>query len=387
MKKTVAIQAKQIAEKLGLSEHDANMSVINVPVDEDEYRSHLKNKTGARSVDLITATIQLPSVYQGQAVGSNALIRVTFMNGIYINDADGRPSWINFDNIRKLLEVEGVTIKGSRRLCYNMQPLMRVITGSITEVSAKDASNPKNKLCRDFWSGLPDSLKDHIKRGVKLHVIPFFYSAISRPRASKDTGLWETRIDLYKMSDVLDDPKISSDRHFGPRKDPRQRGKQNSVQYGLIGSSKMDTESSESKVTISYTHLYYVQWIGYFNDKGEWVDEGSRILVMDVATINRARVAYYKVRCQPAVYEAFCGGSHILPSTLLEKPAEEEPAGEPAKQPAPVGEKGPEPKKSESGGGGNGSGTTLGDLLAAKGQSLPKSDPPKSDKAAERPAS
>ncbi len=371
--KIIAIPAKDVALALGLPEDEANMAVCNVPLPVKEYKRLLKSKEGRRPVDFVVANLALGAKFQGQFVGTNSLFRITFPNSVYINASSNEPSWINLPRVRELLEGEGLTIKGSRKVAWNKQVLLRVLFSDELMVSPQDFDK---KTAADF-SNLPKSLKKLVMDGtLKAYLEPFYFSSRSKPRAGK--GGWEeARIDLYRLSDMLDDPQMNESRHCGPRPNPRQRGKFNRVEYGLCGLRESGTGADVSIIKISCTGAYYVQWIGHFED-GEWVDEGSRLLLIPVQAINRARLAYYKARLQPAVFTTLSGDALILPNTLLPATKAEGAGTEQDKKPAPPA-KGPHAPVSGNGGKGDGSKATLGDMLGSKGQGLPPAPPAAAD--------
>ncbi|MHB8830558.1 MAG: hypothetical protein ACYC44_00325 [Patescibacteria group bacterium] len=366
--KIIAFPAKDVALKLGLPEDEADMAVCNVAVPVKEYRRLIKSKEGKRSVDIVVANLALGAKFQGQSVGTNALFRITFPNTVYINASSNEPSWINLSRVRELLEGEGLTIKGSRKVAWNKQVLLRVLVSDELLVSPKEFEKDVEK---DF-PNLPKSLRARVMDGtLPTFLTPFYYSARSKPRAGK--GGWdEVRIDLYKLSDMLDAPQMSESRHCGPRPNARQRGKFNRVEYGLCGSYESATVADKSVTTASSTGAYYVQWIGHFED-GEWVDEGSRLLLIPIHAINRARITYLKARLQPAVFSALSADALILPNTLMPANKSDDTTAEPANKPAQL--KGPHAPVSGNGGksagGGDGSKATLGDMLGSKGQGLP----------------
>lgn len=389
--KIIAVSAKNIALELGLPEDEANMAVCNVPVTAKEFRRMLKSKEGRRPVDVVVANLALGAKYQGQSVGTNALFRITFPNTVYINAGSNEPSWINLPRIRDLMEGEGLTFKGSRKVAWNKQVLLRILTGEEILVSPKDFNEKTEK---DF-PNLPMSLKRRALAGtLPTYLVPFYFSGHPKPHAGRGTGWDEVRIDLYKLSDMLDEQQMNETRHCGPRPNPRQRGKFNRVEYGLCGSQESTSAADKLVTTTSCTGTYYVQWVGHF-ENGEWVDEGSRMLLIPVSAINRARCTYFKARLQPAVFTTLSGDAFILPNTLLEranqlarKPADAGSA-EPAKKAAPVKSAyGPvSGTGGQSNGTGDGSKAGLAEILATKGQELPRHPAPAAANGTEAPAS
>ncbi|MDD5725801.1 MAG: hypothetical protein PHC53_00100 [Patescibacteria group bacterium] len=374
--KIIAVSAKDIALGLGLPEEDASMAVCNLPVSVKEYKRLLRSKEGRRPVDVIVANLSLGAKYQGQSVGTNALFRLSFPNSVYINSGSGEPSWINLAPVRKVLEAEGVTIKGNRKVAWNERVLLRILFSNELLVDTEDFDKKTEK---DF-PNLPKSLRARVMDGTikKTYLVPFYFSSRSRPRAGK--GGWEEiKIDLYRLSDMLDAPQINDSRHCGPRPNGRPRGKYNRTEYGLCGTREADTTSEQTVIKTTCTGIYYVQWIGHYED-GEWVDEGSRLLLIPVEAVNRTRITYFKARLQPAVFAALSGDAFIFPNTLMPAKKSDD-AAEPVNKPAQL--KGPHAPVSGNGGKSNGSGdgskATLGDILGTKGQGLPPAPPATAD--------